>query len=78
MPKKGHLMNQTTEALWTAFSKQLKQFIRSRVADESLTDDLLQDVFLRIHARIDTLKDDMKIRSWLYQITRNIIRHYRE
>ena len=64
-------MKPETEAIWTAFSDQLKQFILSRTADESLADDILQDVFLKIHSRIDTLKDDTKIRGWIYQITRN-------
>jgi len=71
-------MKRKTEAIWTTFSEQLKQFILSRIADESLADDILQDVFLKIHSRIDTLKDDTKIRGWIYQITRNtIIDHYR-
>ena len=33
---------------------------------------------MRIHSRIDALKDDSKIQSWIYQIARNgIIDHYR-
>jgi RNA polymerase sigma-70 factor (ECF subfamily) len=71
-------MNQKTELIWTAFSDQLKQFILSRLADKSFAEDILQDVFVKIHARIDTLKDDTKIGSWVYQITRNtIIDYYR-
>ena len=43
-----------------------------------MVEDLLQDVFVKIHARIDSLKEGAKIESWLYQITRNtIIDHYR-
>ena len=71
-------MTQKTEAIWTVFSDQLKQFILSRMADKSFVDDILQDVFVKIHAHIETLKDDTKIESWVYQITRNtIIDHYR-
>lgn len=67
-----------TEAIWIEFSDQLKQFVRRRIADKSLEDDILQDVFLKIHSHIDTLKDSTKIRSWLYQIARNtIIDYYR-
>ena len=45
---------------------------------EEWTDDLLQDVFMKIHTRIDSLKEETKLESWLYQITRNtIIDHYR-
>lgn len=41
-------------------------------------EDLTQEVFMKIHTQIDTLKEDAKLESWLYQITRNtIIDHYR-
>ena len=39
-------------------------------------DDLLQDVFMKIHARLDSLNSDKKLESWLYQITRNAITDY--
>ena len=34
---------------------------------------VLQEVFLRIHQHIETLKDTKKLESWVYQITRNAI-----
>jgi RNA polymerase sigma-70 factor (ECF subfamily) len=56
----------------------LKAFIQSRVADEDDADDLLQEVFIRIHTRLCSLRDLSKLESWIYQITRNaIIDHYR-
>ncbi len=39
----------TTEQAWEAFHAPLHQFIRRRVADEATAEDLLQDVFLKIH-----------------------------
>jgi len=64
--------------LWTDFSRTLRAFIAGRVADPAAADDLLQEVFVRIHAGIGTVRDDSKIRSWVYQIARNaIIDHYR-
>lgn len=66
------------ELLYSRFSNRLKQFIRSRVADEASADDILQDVFIKIHDRIDTLKDKEKLESWVFQIARNtIIDYYR-
>jgi RNA polymerase sigma-70 factor (ECF subfamily) len=66
------------EKLWEDYRAALRQFIRRRVADESSADDLLQDLFLKIHAKIGTLKDRRRIRGWLYQVARNaIIDHYR-
>jgi hypothetical protein len=45
------------ESVWSQFSDQLRSFIRSRVSDEQTAEDILQDVFLRIHAKMGTLKD---------------------
>jgi RNA polymerase sigma-70 factor (ECF subfamily) len=71
-------MQHKTEAIWRKFSPQLKHFIRSRVSDESVSDDILQEVFKKIHSHVGTLKDDTKVESWIYKITRNtIIDHYR-
>ena len=56
----------------------LRAFIAKRVADESEVDDLLQEVFLRVHRRIDSLKDSRRVVPWLYQIARHVIvDHYR-
>jgi RNA polymerase sigma-70 factor (ECF subfamily) len=64
--------------LWEELSTPLRSFIRSRVSDEFSADDILHDVFLRMHTHIDTLKDENRLRSWMYQIARNaIIDYYR-
>jgi RNA polymerase sigma-70 factor, ECF subfamily len=66
------------ETLWEQYCCQLKAFIQSRIADEDDADDLLQEVFIRIHTRLCSLRDLSKLESWIYQITRNaIIDHYR-
>jgi RNA polymerase sigma-70 factor (ECF subfamily) len=67
-----------TEQIWKDYHDKLHGFIQNRVGDASTADDILQEVFVRIHSRIDTLRNANKIRSWIYQITRNaIIDHYR-
>ncbi len=65
-----------TEIIWNEFGEHLHAFIRKRVRDETIADDLLQDVFMKIHARIVTLREGEKLRAWLYQITRNAILDY--
>ncbi len=71
-------MKQKTEAIWTEFSDRLKSFITHRVSNQSDAEDILQEVFIKIHSRIDTLKDDTRIQGWIYQIARNtIIDYYR-
>jgi hypothetical protein len=68
----GALMRISTEQVWEDFHAPLQQFIRRHVSDGSTAEDILQDVFLKIHQRIETLKDVQKLESWLYQITPHI------
>jgi RNA polymerase sigma-70 factor, ECF subfamily len=65
-----------SEQLWETFSGPLHQFIRRRVPDPDSADDILQDVFLKIHTHIDTLRSRDRLTSWIYQITRNAIVDY--
>jgi len=62
-------MSLTTEQVWNDFQAPLQQFIRTRVSDELTAEDILQEVFLKIHQRIGTLKEVKKLESWVYQIT---------
>ena len=71
-------MSDCTEFIWKEYHDKLYSFILSRVNEPSVADDILQEVFMRILSRVDTLKDCDKLQSWIYQITRNsIIDHYR-
>lgn len=67
------------ETVWQQYCCQLKAFIRNRVSDEKDVEDLLQEVFIRIHTHLSRMRDLNKLESWIYQITRNaIIDHYRQ
>jgi RNA polymerase sigma-70 factor, ECF subfamily len=69
-------MTVTSEQLWETFSVLLHQFIRRRVPDPYSAEDILQDVFLKIHTHIDSLRTHDRLASWIYQITRNAIADY--
>jgi len=71
-------MNRTTEEIWNEFSGQLRGFILKRIPDLVDADDILQDVFVKLHTRIDTLRDDDRLAPWLYRIARTtLIDYYR-
>jgi RNA polymerase sigma-70 factor (ECF subfamily) len=68
----------TTEKIWKEFYAKLKNFVQLRVSAKDDAEDIVQEVFIRIHNKTDTLKDNQKLESWIYQITRNaIIDYYR-
>ncbi len=66
----------SVEEIWREYHTRLHAFIRSRVGDASDAEDILQDVFLRIHSRVRTLEDGTRLQSWMYQIARNAIVDY--
>lgn len=66
------------EAVWSQLHDRLLAFIMRRVEDEETAEDILQDVFLRIHTHMVGLQDSSRLESWIYQIARNaIVDHYR-
>lgn len=63
-------------SIWEEFSTPLRSFIKRRVQNEQDAEDILQEVFLKIHSSIESLKDDSRIHGWIYRITRNAIVDY--
>lgn len=68
----------STKVIWENFRDSLGKFILKRVRDEHDAEDILQDIFYKIHNNIDKLEDENKLQAWIYQVTRNtIIDYYR-
>lgn len=67
-----------TTAIWQQVHEGLRTFIAKRIANAAEIDDVLQEVFLRMHQRIGGLRDPRRLLPWIYQITRHaMIDHYR-
>ncbi|MFA9457403.1 RNA polymerase sigma factor SigZ [Halalkalibacter sp. AB-rgal2] len=67
------------ERLWLQFHEPLKKFVTQRVSDPANAEDIIQEVFMKITAHINTVKDEEKILPWIYKLTRNtIIDYYRK
>lgn len=72
-------MATTTKNIWEQFHKELFSFIKKRVKHTDTTNDILQDIFVKIHLKLDTLSDKDKLTAWIYQIARNtILDHFRK
>jgi RNA polymerase sigma-70 factor (ECF subfamily) len=70
------LMVPTTETVWEEFNTGLKRFILKHVQDEPNAEDILQDIFLKIHTHIGSLRESDRLQGWIYQIARNAITDY--
>lgn len=74
----GAAMATTVTELWRNVRDGLRAFIARRVANEAEVEDILQEVFLRVHRRLDRLNDPQQVVPWLYRIARNaVIDYYR-
>jgi RNA polymerase sigma-70 factor (ECF subfamily) len=67
-----------TEAVWREFHERLRAFVSRRVKRPADVEDILQEVFLRIHRSLESVKQRDSLAAWVFQITRNAIaNHYR-
>lgn len=74
-------MNAQTDigSIYQQFREPLKNFISKRIADEATAEDILHDLFVRIHDQLGSLKEKEKLAPWLYSIARNaVIDFYRK
>lgn len=70
-PREAHAP--TTTALWAEFRDSLHRFLRARLPSEADADDVLQDVFLRIHEGADRLGAVRHARGWLFAIAQRAL-----
>ncbi len=74
----GEPMAGPLDHVWSAFHARLHAFVAGRVKDAADADDVLQEVFLRVHRNLDTLRSNERLGPWLFQIARHAIAdHYR-
>jgi RNA polymerase sigma-70 factor, ECF subfamily len=66
-------------SIFNQYHDRLKKFVTVTVKNEWAVDDIVQEVFVRAHSKIDTLKDHDKIGSWLFRIAyRQCMDHFRK
>jgi RNA polymerase sigma-70 factor (ECF subfamily) len=64
---------------WDSLYNELVNFVQGKVKDKSTAEDIVQDVFIKVHGKSSQLKETEKIVGWIYQITRNAVAdHFRK
>jgi RNA polymerase sigma-70 factor (ECF subfamily) len=64
--------------IYKEFHAELQRYVRSKVRLKEDAEDIMQNVFFKISSNVDKLTEDVKIKSWLFAVTRNtIIDYYR-
>mgnify|MGYP000107773068 CR=1 FL=1 len=71
-------MELAQQTFWNKTNEQLKSFVYARVRDKAMTEDIVQDVLVKVHTKVGQLKESEKLSGWIFQITRNAITdHFR-
>ncbi len=63
--------NEAFEELLNQYKERLYWHIRSMLKSHEDTDDVLQNVFIKIYKNIDKFKGNSKLYSWMYRIATN-------
>jgi len=67
------------EQIWNDYGNLLRRFLLSKVNNPEDAEDLLQDILIKTHKKLGSLKDPKKLKTWLFQIARNtLIDYYRK
>jgi len=63
----------STEQIWAYYQSRLRAFLISRISNPDDTEDLLQDILLKVHRNLSSLKSNDRLKPWLFQIAQNTI-----
>jgi len=66
----------TTNQLWNKYNGEAYFFILKKVKNKEGANDILQNSFFKIHQKLHQVRDDEKIKAWVFQIIRNEIANF--
>ena len=58
---------------WKELERHLRPYLARRVASPADIDDLIQDIFVRLHQSVATLRDEERFGGWVYRIAHSAI-----
>lgn len=62
--------------LYITYQPKLKTRISNQIKDKDFVDDLVQEVLLKAHRKLDTYDSKYAISTWLYTISDNTVKNY--
>ena len=58
---------------WTEIEQRLRPYVARRVPSGADVDDILQEIFVRLHRGLSALRDEERFGGWVYRIAQNVI-----
>ena len=65
--------NQWQSQIWDQYRSNLQALLRAKVSNAADAEDLLQEIMLKTHSKLGSLRDQSNLKAWLMQIARNSI-----
>lgn len=63
--------------LWEELAGSLRGWFVRRTGDEHAAEDLLSECFLRVHDRLDGVRDEERLAAWIRGVARNLLVDWR-
>lgn len=73
----GFERKMTTDKLlseFETFQGELKSFVLRMTASVQDTDDIVQEAYLKAHAKIDTFRGESSLKTWVFAIASNLVK----
>lgn len=58
---------------WHELERHLRPYVARRVASPDEIDDVVQDIFVKLHQGLGSIKDDESFGGWVYRVARNTL-----
>lgn len=71
------MIDADTRCVHRELEARLRPFVARRVSDPSAVDDVVQDIFLRIHRGLSQLREEERFGPWVYRVARSAIAEHR-
>ncbi|MCP4596918.1 RNA polymerase sigma factor SigZ [Neptuniibacter sp.] len=62
--------------VWQQYSSKLKGLLHSKISNSADVDDLLQEILIKTHREIGSLKSKDKLKPWLYKLANNVVNDF--
>jgi len=74
--RNGNTKNMEFNEIWNLHKNHLLRFIKTKVDDAAIGDDMLQEVGMKLHDNLLRKTVITNYKNWLFQVTRNTVSDY--
>lgn len=71
-----NMQEQSIRSLVTQYGEDVKRLIYSYVKNWSAAEDLVQEVFITVFQKVDTLEKEASVKAWIFSIAANKSKDY--